>query len=109
MSRRPLTPEDAARLARFLADVAAEARVGLLLALAEGPRSTAELAAELGRAEATLAPQLARLRASGLVELLRGGRRYDYELTAAGRKLASALATLGGDRTLEPPRTGDPS
>ncbi|CAN5561700.1 winged helix-turn-helix domain-containing protein [soil metagenome] len=88
----PAIAVDVDVLARVGVALADETRRRLLLALLDGPRYPAELAAELGLGRANTSNHLACLRGCGLVVAEPEGRRVRYEL--ADRRLARALRDL---------------
>src|SRR5215213_11977014 len=51
------------------------------------PRTTTELARQLGRTPGAVSAHLSRLKAAGLVEPYRSGRRVYYRLSCAGESL----------------------
>ena len=78
-----------ARLGHALSD---STRVGVLLALREGPAYPSDLADALGVSRQVMSNQLACLRGCGLVEAIPRGRRSSYRL--ADPHLAPALNEL---------------
>jgi DNA-binding transcriptional ArsR family regulator len=78
-----------ARLGHALSD---PTRVGVLLALREGPAYPSELAETLGVSRQVMSNQLACLRGCGLVQATPDGRRASYRL--ADTHLAPALNEL---------------
>ncbi|HET6748068.1 MAG TPA: ArsR family transcriptional regulator [Actinomycetes bacterium] len=94
--RRAAAAEGLLRLGRALGD---ERRVGILAALAAGPRDLDELAAAVGLARSTVHHHLGLLRAAGLVGLRGNARRYRYALR---RDAAAEAATLLADLTNTP-------
>jgi DNA-binding transcriptional ArsR family regulator len=90
--RRAAAAEGLLRLGRALGD---ERRVGILAALAAGPRDLDELAAAVGLARSTVHHHLGLLRAAGLVGLRGNARRYRYGLRHdAATEAAALLADL---------------
>lgn len=75
-----------------MADLIGRSRAEILLGL-EAPRSTTEVARQLGLSAATVSAHLSVLRRSGLVTSWRSGRRVLYQRTA----LASMLVASGAD------------
>jgi DNA-binding transcriptional ArsR family regulator len=94
--RRAAAAEGLLRLGRALGD---ERRVGILAALAAGPRDLDELAAAVGLARSTVHHHLGLLRAAGLVGLRGNARRYRYGLR---RDAAAEAAALLADLTTTP-------
>ncbi|WP_344254505.1 metalloregulator ArsR/SmtB family transcription factor [Terrabacter carboxydivorans] len=84
------TPTDA--LARFGHALSDATRVGVLLALKDGPGYPADLAEVLGVSRQSLSNHLACLRGCGLVVARAEGRRALYELTDA--RIGHALGDL---------------
>ena len=78
-----------ARLGHALSD---PTRVGILLALRDGPAYPSDLAGALGVSRQVMSNQLACLRGCGLVDATPDGRRSEYRL--ADRHLAPALTEL---------------
>lgn len=78
-----------ARLGHALAD---STRVGILLALRDGPAYPSDLADTLGVSRQVMSNQLACLRGCGLVEAVAEGRRASYRL--ADPHLGPALNEL---------------
>ncbi|MGW4379305.1 ArsR/SmtB family transcription factor [Kitasatospora sp. NPDC004531] len=66
------------------------ARARVLRAIAQGPCSTTELAAELGIAPPSVSPHTNALRAAGLIGTERQGRRVQHALTPLGHALLAA-------------------
>jgi DNA-binding transcriptional ArsR family regulator len=87
-----LGPVDTTALARIGVALADDNRRRLLLAMLDGPRYPAELAAELGLGRANTSNHLACLRGCGLVVAEPEGRRVRYELADA--RLGHALREL---------------
>lgn len=85
-------PVDSTALARIGVALADDNRRRLLLAMLDGPRYPAELAAELGLGKANTSNHLACLRGCGLVVAEPEGRRVRYEL--ADPRLGHALRAL---------------
>lgn len=81
-----------AALARFGHALSDSTRVGVLLALREGPAHPSDLATSLGVSRQVMSNQLACLRGCGLVEAIPDGRRTWYRL--ADPHLAAALNEL---------------
>ena len=86
------TAVDTGALARIGVALADDNRRRLLLALLDGPRYPADLAAELGLGKANTSNHLACLRGCGIVVAEPEGRRVRYEL--ADPRLAHALRAL---------------
>lgn len=89
--RAPVTV-DTSVLARIGVALADDNRRRLLLAMLDGPRYPADLAAELGLGKANTSNHLACLRGCGLVVAEPEGRRVRYELADA--RLGLALREL---------------
>jgi DNA-binding HxlR family transcriptional regulator len=84
-------------LAEALARVGDRWTLLIVEALLEGPRRFAELAAQIGIASNILSQRLKRLEREALVvadAYSERPRRFEYELTEAGRELAGALRLL---------------
>lgn len=89
-----LADVDNKALARIGVALADDNRRRLLVALLDGPRYPADLAAELGLGKANTSNHLACLRGCGLVLAEPEGRRVRYEL--ADPRIAHALRDLIG-------------
>jgi DNA-binding transcriptional ArsR family regulator len=93
------------RLAELLTLVSQPTRLRLLLALADGPKSTGRIRECLGQRESVINYHLALLRASGVVDSRREGYEIHYQLTEPGsRFLNSALGLLDAEDALSGPR-----
>lgn len=91
MSPRRIDLDALGRVGTALADAT---RRRILVALLDGPRYPAELAASLGLSKANTSNHLSCLRGCGLVVGVAEGRRVRYELADA--RLAHALDDLVG-------------
>jgi DNA-binding transcriptional ArsR family regulator len=83
-----------------LADLLGRTRAAVLRAVAL-PRSTSDLAAELGQSMPAISAQLTVLRHAGLVSSWRAGRRVLYQLTPLARNVLAASS--GAARTSTQP------
>jgi ArsR family transcriptional regulator, cadmium/lead-responsive transcriptional repressor len=86
------TASHAAALARFGHALADPTRVGVVLALRDGPAYPADLAEQLAVSRQVMSNQLACLRGCGVVEASADGRRSLYRL--ADSHIAPALDEL---------------
>ena len=97
--------ERSQRLAGLLKLVSQPTRLRILLALADGPKSTGQLSKRLGQGELIVNYHLALLRANKVVDSHREGYEVRYRLTEPGyRFLDSALGLLDGDDAGSEPR-----
>jgi ArsR family transcriptional regulator len=97
--------EPGQRLAELLKLVSQPTRLRLLLALADGPKSTGQICERLGQGESVVSYHLALLRTSKVVDSRREGYEIHYELTEQGsRFLNSALGLLDGEDAESEPR-----
>ena len=69
-------------------------RAGVLKGLLPAPRTTTELARQLGLSPAAVSAHLSRLRVARLVEPHRSGRRVYYRLSSAGESLLGIFGEL---------------
>jgi DNA-binding transcriptional ArsR family regulator len=87
----PPTGQALRRLADHFKLLTVPARARVMLLLADGERSVAEVADELGSIMAIASQHLAALRQAGLVWCQRDGRRRLYILTEDGREILRAV------------------
>jgi DNA-binding transcriptional ArsR family regulator len=97
--------ERSQRLAGLLKLVSQSTRLRILLALADGPKSTGQLSKQLGQGELIVNYHLALLRASKVVDSRHVGYEALYQLTKSGsRFLDSALGLLNEEDAVPEPR-----
>jgi ArsR family transcriptional regulator len=82
-----ITPAECQRVANRLRLATEPARLHILLVLADGERTVAELQAMLHINRPAAVRHLALLRTSALVQFRTNGSRHFYSLTAAGRAM----------------------
>jgi ArsR family transcriptional regulator len=87
--RRTFPEAYVAAAARLLGVLSHEARLRLVLALAQGPATVSELCAALGLAQSNASHHLAILRATGLVADRRDGQFVVYQLNLPAWRLAA--------------------